>query len=219
MSANSQNVNFDNLTDDQIDNLYNLAVDSTPSVDSPSHSPSVNPSRRPSVNPSHIPSVNPSHIPSVNPSHSPKVHSSYSPSTLQPIRSSRSNNDSDLNEELQQLKKKNKDLQRKLKIASVPKPTAADNEAFVKEANQNYAAYKNAQATAEYYNQRAKQREKSGYVDPFFSRPTISFVSSVPTGNAMCSQTNSRSSFTGVHLMGGCRSNVAVGLIGVYGSR
>jgi hypothetical protein len=211
--SNSPNVNLDNLSDEQIDAQFDAQIDahidattgsdSSPSVHSPTFSQSV-----------HNPTFSPSHTSSVNPSHTPYVSPSHSPSTLLPISSDRSNND-----ELQHLRKKNDELQRKLEIASAPKLSPAEIDAFMKEANQNYATYKNAQASTEYYNQRAKQREKSGYVDPFFTRPTIAFVNSVPTGNAMCSQINSRSSFTGVHIMSGSRSNVAVGMIGVYGSR
>lgn len=218
MSHNTQNVDFDNLTDVQLDEMIAKygEQDSSSSV----HTPTVSPSHSPTVSPSHSTSVHPSHSASVHPSHSTSVHPSHNSSTPQPFGINRSNNDSDLNAQLWRLQKKNEELQRQVdQIASTPKLTPAEVDALFEKGKQIRDAYKNQQDTAEYYRQRAKQREKTSYVDPFMMRPTVAFVNSVPTGNAMCSQTNSRSSFTGIHLMSGCRSNVAVGLIGVYGSR
>jgi len=121
--------------------------------------------------------------------------------------------------ELHKLQMKNEELQRQVdRNVSVRQMSPAEIDAEMERGKRIYAAYKSDQAKTEYYNKRAEQREKVGYCDPFLMRPTVAFVNTVPTGNTMCSQTNSRTSFTSIHVMGTGMSNVGLGLIGVYGS-
>ena len=208
MSNMSQNVNFDNLTEEQLDNLVHSAMsDSSPRAHP---APSLSAHSAPSLSAYPAPSAHPAPsaypVPSAHPS--PSAHPTLS-----------------LIEEIQLLRSENKALQTQLehrdstpKLSSTVKLSPAEIEAEFNSYKQNYTAYKNKQATAEYYAQRNKQREQSGYVDLFFQRPTVAFTNIYPVGDARCSQTNSRSSFTGVHLMGGGMSNVAIGLVGIYGS-
>ena len=193
-----QDVNFDNLSDEQLNALFESAM-SVPN-----------------------PIAHPASSLSAHPASSLSAPNSHNPTTLRP---SSSYNELDLNTEIQQLRKENNVLRTQLehevstsKSSSTLKLSPAEIEAEFNSYKQNYTAYKNKQATDEYYAQRNKQRELSGYVDPFFSRPTVAFTNVIPFGNARCSLTNSRSSFSSIHVMGGGRSNVAIGLIGVYGS-